>query len=649
MYTQFFGLSETAFSITPDPRFLYMSPLHQEALAHLLYGTGEDGGFVQLTGEVGTGKTTLLRALLEQNLEQVDLALILNPRLTTTEFVATICDELGAGYPKPAYSMKPLVDALNAHLLETHRRGRQTVLVVDEAQNLSRDVLEQVRLLTNLETSRHKLLRIILVGQPELQRILAQHDMRQLAQRITGRYHLGPLSEAETAEYIGHRLAVAGATSDLFYGAAVKQVYRLSGGIPRLINIICDRALLGAYAQNQHLVGPKVVKQAAREALEVSQLKRPPSRLMMGLSGAMAMAVLALAGYGVYRYASHLGLAPSAPVVAESEQPETTVSELAMVAAVDTPSDTSKTDAAAAQPTPATDGPKPTPGAPRDTPAARSDAPPPPRADVFEQPLADRKPQAAVTPAAAPLAPPDQPAQKMSAASRSGQQAAGPAGNVEQTSAEIRTAAGLATELARTSRDTFAAYQALFGLWNEQIDQSDDSNPCLTAYARGMRCTQGDTTLAQLRAWNLPALIRLKDAQDRPHEVVLQTLHSDRAGLRLSGRLVELPLTALEPLWGGHAVVLWRLQTSAALISFDSRGKPVLWLRSRLDQVDGQKSAEATGAARFDEALEARVMKFQRDNGLQVDGIVGAQTMLLLNTLKPAPGTPALSTDQEAG
>ncbi len=649
MYTQFFGLSETAFSITPDPRFLYMSPLHQEALAHLLYGTGEDGGFVQLTGEVGTGKTTLLRALLEQNLEQVDLALILNPRLTTTEFVATICDELGAGYAKPAYSMKPLVDALNAHLLETHRRGRQTVLIVDEAQNLSRDVLEQVRLLTNLETSRHKLLRIILVGQPELQRILAQHDMRQLAQRITGRYHLGPLSEAETGEYIGHRLAVAGASTDLFSGAAVKQVYRLSGGIPRLINIICDRALLGAYAQNQHLVGPKVVKQAAREALEVSQLKRPPSRLMMGLAGAMAMAVLALAGYGVYRYAPDLGLGPSAPVVAGPERPETTVSELAMVAAVDTPSDTPTTDAAAAQPAPATNGPKTTPGAPRDTPAAGSHAPPAPRAEVSEQPLADAKPQAAVTPAAASLATPEQPAQKIGAASNAGPKDARPASNTGAASAEILTAARLATELARTSRGTFDAYQTLFGLWNEQLDQSNDSNPCITAYPRGMRCIQGDTTLAQLRAWNLPALIRLQDAQDRPHEVLLQSLDSDRAGLRLSDRLVELPLTALEPLWSGHAVVLWRLQTSAALISFDSQGKPVQWLRSRLDQFDGQNSAEEPGAARFDEALEARVRQFQRDNGLQVDGIVGAQTMLLLNNLKPLPGTPTLSTNREAG
>ena len=212
MYKEYFGLREAPFSITPDPRYVYMSLRHQEALAHLLYGTGEEGGFVQLTGEVGTGKTTLIRVLLEQELGETDVALIIHPRLTLLEFVATICDELGAGYPTDATTLKPLIDALNRHLLRSHAKGRQTVVIVDEAQNLVPEVLEQVRLLTNLETSKHKLLRIILVGQPELKEVLDRHDMRQLAQRITARCHLDPLSRAEVAAYVAHRLEIGRAS-----------------------------------------------------------------------------------------------------------------------------------------------------------------------------------------------------------------------------------------------------------------------------------------------------------------------------------------------------------------------------------------------------------------------------------------------------
>jgi len=189
MYTQFFGLREKPFAITPDPQYLYLSNRHGEALAHLLYGVSESGGFIQLTGEVGTGKTLLTRTLLERLPEDIDLAVILNPRLTAREFLETIFDELHVDRPAQA-SIKVLVDELNSHLLNAHATGRHTVLLVDEAQNLDTDVLEQLRLLTNLETTKQKLLQIILVGQPELRQTLARNDLRQLAQRITGRYHL---------------------------------------------------------------------------------------------------------------------------------------------------------------------------------------------------------------------------------------------------------------------------------------------------------------------------------------------------------------------------------------------------------------------------------------------------------------------------
>src|SRR5215468_7346499 len=266
MYLSFFGLNEKPFAITPDPRYLYLSERHAEALAHLLYGINEAGGFVQLTGEVGTGKTTIVRSLLAQTPKNAEIALILNPKMTAPEFLLTICEELGIGVPDAAMdSLKDLVDILSGYLLRAHASGRRVVVVVDEAQNLAPTVLEQVRLLTNLETNTRKLLQIILIGQPELRELLARNELRQLAQRITGRFHLDPLSKSEAAAYVRHRLRVAGSTSDIFTAAALREIYRLSGGVPRVINVICDRALLGAYTQDRHHVTAGLIRNSASE------------------------------------------------------------------------------------------------------------------------------------------------------------------------------------------------------------------------------------------------------------------------------------------------------------------------------------------------------------------------------------------------
>ena len=266
MYLRFFGLNEKPFAITPDPRYLYLSERHAEALAHLLYGINEAGGFIQLTGEVGTGKTTVVRTLLSRVPHHADVAVILNPRVTPVEFLLTICEELGLGIPDADRdSVKQMVDALNRRLLSAHAEGRRIIVIVDEAQNLSADVLEQVRLLTNLETPTHKLLQIILIGQPELRELLDRTELRQLAQRITGRYHLEPLSREETLGYVRHRLRVAGAVEDIFTPSALAEVHRLSGGIPRVINVTCDRALLGAYTQETRKVSSGLVRLAAGE------------------------------------------------------------------------------------------------------------------------------------------------------------------------------------------------------------------------------------------------------------------------------------------------------------------------------------------------------------------------------------------------
>jgi general secretion pathway protein A len=267
MYLSHFGLREPPFSITPDPRFLYMSARHREALAHLVYGVGEHGGFVQLTGEVGTGKTSVCRCLLEQLPAHVDVALVLNPRLSPVELLAVVCDELRIAYPAGAASQKILVDRLYAHLLEAHGRGRRTVLIIDEAQNLAAEVLEEVRLLTNLETASQKLLQVVLIGQPELASMLEQPKLRQLAQRVTARYHLEPLSSADTRAYVRHRLEVAGRVELAFTEAAQRALYRESYGIPRVINALADRALLGAYTEGHPRIDARTVRRAADEVL----------------------------------------------------------------------------------------------------------------------------------------------------------------------------------------------------------------------------------------------------------------------------------------------------------------------------------------------------------------------------------------------
>lgn len=281
MYQDHFGIAEPAFSIAVNPRYLFMSRQHQEALAHLLYGV-QNGGFVMLTGEVGTGKTTLIRRMLEQLPENTDLAFILNPMANAVELLSTICDEFGIAYDSQVASVKTLTDKLQVFLLNNYSEGRKSILLIDEAQLLRVPVLEQIRLLTNLETTTHKLLQIILVGQPELKAMLSRPALRQLSQRITARFHLDALTLDETTAYIAHRLAVAGMRDTLkpFPVAILKRIHQFSGGIPRLINVLCDRLMLGAYASNTHVVTDAIFKEALKEVAGNAQiqLKNTPSK-----------------------------------------------------------------------------------------------------------------------------------------------------------------------------------------------------------------------------------------------------------------------------------------------------------------------------------------------------------------------------------
>ncbi len=298
MYQQYFGLNELPFSIAPDPRYLYMSERHREALAHLLFGLKSNGAFILLTGDVGTGKTTVSRCLLEQTPANTRLALVLNPMMTALELLQSVCDELHIARPDQATSIKAHVDCINRDLLAAHARGENTVVLIDEAQNLAADVLEQLRMLTNLETAERKLLQIILLGQPELREQLAQPSMSQLSQRITARYHLEPLNAAETRAYVQHRLLVAGCRDALFGQASLRRLHQLSKGVPRLINVLCDRALLGAYVQNKSQVNLETLNHAADEVFGT------PSRSYSLRYAVLAVLVLVLLAAALFGFNS---------------------------------------------------------------------------------------------------------------------------------------------------------------------------------------------------------------------------------------------------------------------------------------------------------------------------------------------------------
>jgi len=295
MYNAYFNFKEAPFSIAPDPRYLYMTGQHREALAHLVYGLNSEGGCILLTGEVGTGKTTVCRCLLEQIPEHTNIALVVNPKVTAIELLATICDELKIEYPSENNTIKTYTDRINAFLITANARNEKTVLIIDEAQNLDNTVLEQLRLLTNLETNQRKLLQIIILGQPELLDILARQEMRQLAQRITARFHLNALSRNDVKAYINHRLAIAGQNAQLFPETTISQLYRLSNGIPRLLNVLCDRSLLGTYVQNKPFVDKKTLSTAAKEVFgELKQVENK-SKLTPVLQATAIASITAIA------------------------------------------------------------------------------------------------------------------------------------------------------------------------------------------------------------------------------------------------------------------------------------------------------------------------------------------------------------------
>ena len=350
MYLAYYGLREPPFSITPDPRFVFLSERHRDALAHLLFGIdkGGGGGFVQLTGEVGTGKTTLSRLLLEQLPENARIALVLNPRQNAIELLETVCEELRIDIDGKRGSAKALIDALNSYLLDAYAQGLRVVVLIDEAQSLPADTLEQVRLLTNLETHNQKLLQILLLGQPELRDLLARPDLRQLAQRITARFHLSPLDERETAAYLRHRWRIAGGSRFPFNAKAVRRVHARSGGVPRLINVIAERALLAGYARDAVSIDARLVDAAAREVLPPSHPRRPHPGL--AIAAGVGVAVLVAGAWWWHPWSTATPVAPAAPALVATPNHGTTTATRPRVERIDPATFAGLLDSAGATP-----------------------------------------------------------------------------------------------------------------------------------------------------------------------------------------------------------------------------------------------------------------------------------------------------------
>jgi general secretion pathway protein A len=567
MYAQNFGLKQAPFSIAPDPRYLFMSERHREALAHLLYGVGGGGGFVVLTGEIGAGKTTVCRCFLEQIPRRCNVAYIFNPKLTVAELLRSVCDEFHIPYAHQGTgqaTIKDYVDPLNEYLLRTHAVGQNNVLIIDEAQNLSPDVLEQLRLLTNLETSERKLLQIILIGQPELRTMLARPELEQLAQRVIAHFHLEALSEDETAQYIAHRLSVAGLKRGrLFDSKAVHRIHQLTHGVPRRINVLCDRALLGAYAENKSRVDRRIVDKAANEVFHTSpkpasastaEPATASSRKRKGgmasdwrpwlAGGLLATAMASLAGVAWLRQyqGAHAG-----------RQASTNAARTGTAASAASGPHTARASASAAQTTVS--------GTSQTAPLAST------LADATQiYPLAYRKENQAL--------------------------------------------------------------RALAPLW--QITLAEDGDPCYLAQKQQLACFRNSGGLALIRQLERPVVLLMHDGKDQPIYALLTGLKGQAAELQIEGKTYLLPLFALSTMWRGDFVTYWHTPPAYHSKVLPGQSGPVVdWLATQMARID--KGPAPNGRQVFDAALQARVYAFQMTQGLKPDGVVGATTFMQIN------------------
>jgi len=576
MYNKFFGFKESPFSIAPDPRYLYMTSQHREALAHLVYGLNSEGGCILLTGEVGTGKTTICRCLLEQIPDHSNVALVMNPKVSEIELLETICDELKIPYPESDNSVKTYTDRIYRFLIESHRKNEKTVLIIDEAQNLDSKVLEQLRLLTNLETNQRKLLQIIILGQPELLDILATTEMRQLAQRITARFHLRPLTSSEIKAYVSHRLAVAGQNIQLFPENSIKLLYKLSNGIPRLINIICDRALLGAYVENQYTVSPTIIKKAAKEVFGELKNVEKNQRKKQWLYPVTAVSLIAVIAIALLYF-----LTLPAEIFFSRPEPE-------KVTDIPGEQQVSKTETDIQSP-------------------------------INETATIERLPED--TTAAAELMTP----------------AADNDTTVMQP--EMLASAGL-TEyddieqiLSDASNNQAAAFQQLFKTWGTTYDDQSKITACKQAEKFSLSCLYKNGNLNTLKIHNRPAVLTLINGKGESRYITITSLHDNSATIFSNRTPYTVKLSDLDRYWYGQFTLLWQKPEhySSSVTPGDS-GYMVNWLYKQLSKIDHDSSANMV-ISTYDDYLVNKVKAFQLRQGLHADGIVGPITIIHINTL----------------
>ncbi|HEX2539935.1 MAG TPA: AAA family ATPase [Caldimonas sp.] len=616
MYLRFFGLKQEPFSLAPDPRYLYMSKRHREALAHLLYGVGGGGGFVLLSGEIGAGKTTVCRCFLEQIPKRSNVAYIFNPKLTVIELLRSICDEFRIPYRLPrgeAATVKAYVDPLNDFLLKTHAVGQNNVLIIDEAQNLSADVLEQLRLLTNLETNERKLLQIVLIGQPELRTMLERPELEQLAQRVIARFHLKALSSKETEHYIRHRLSVAGMTRSIpFDRKAVERIHEFARGVPRRINLLCDRAMLGAYAHGKQLIDASMIEKAAREVFGKSEPAGPDRSDVArgagrGLVVATALGLAALvvfAGYGAWRKFTDPGaaMASSPAASAASSARAATRAGSGAIAAVAAGGSAAGAGGVA--------------GATRSAEAASAGAP------------GGRSSAAAATPAAGARAASAAP----STASGAGKAALVEAPGKVDGGADLG-AVTTGAALKAAVRDENASWRELARLWG--VDPGEAAT-CAAVARQQVRCSRFFSTLPMIRVLGRPGWMNVRDEAGRSGTVLLLALGDRNAVLSAEGRTMTVPVGELAKAWQGEFGTLWRSPEGyVGAVSDGASGPAVDRLAAQLAQVAGEPAP--TGRQIMNAALREKVTRFQATHGLSPVGRAGPTTFMQLNRLTGVP------------
>lgn len=576
MYQDFFGLKELPFSIAPDPRYLYMSERHREALAHLLYGVSGQGGFVVLTGEVGTGKTTICRCFLNQVPKNTDVAFIINPKLSARELMAAICDEFSITYPESA-SIKVLNDLINAYLLEAHANNRHTVLIIDEAQNLRVDVLEQLRLLTNLETSEKKLLQIILLGQPELREVLAQNDLRQLAQRITARYHLHELSKMEVGAYVSCRLSVAGRKGRLFNQQAIKSLYKLSGGVPRLINLICDRALLGAYASQEDIIDAKHIKSAYLE-IHGPQFKQSlslnPKIKKYALLSLVCVSLATAIWFVDQRYlqkiasleeAVALNAKAQSAAIADSEQHQSSGLSNKDLLHHDAQSEESTNSL-----------------------------------DKYNSEV------------------------QYELVSTSRDEESTEETDYADQEVNIPILSDLSS-LKTHSDDRFFAFQQVFTRWGVQYDQAPFVLACEHAELYGLRCLHKNGNWRSLLKLNRPSVLTLVNDYGEKLYLGLLAVEGQDALIAHQGQRYWVTLDEVDRYWLGEYSIIWKLPPYKSNIISPGQKKEEAWLRTNLAKLTKYRAFKS-------ESLEQQIKYFQTSAGLEPDGIAGSMTIIHINS-----------------